>query len=92
MIKIIWWISVFIAFASFGALIVLIGLHEYHYSFDPYSWFHIGGESVLTRDLWNAQKDLYRYLIVRAFILTAVFASVSAILGFLKNRINRNLK
>ncbi len=78
--------------ASLGALILLVGLHEYHYSFDPYSWFHIGGESVLTRDLWNAQKDLYRYLIVRTFISTAVFAAMTVALGFLKNRINRNLK
>lgn len=84
MLKAIWWTSVLATFASFGGLLMLIGLHQYHYSFDPYSWFQIGGDAVLTRDLWNAQKDLYNYLILRVFILTIIFGAIAFILNFIK--------
>ena len=92
MIKAFRWFAILMTIAGFGALILSIGLHEYHYSFDPYSWLHVGGESVLTRDLWNAQKDFYRCLIIGTFILTVIFGAITATLGFLNKKINRNLK
>jgi hypothetical protein len=67
---------------SFAALIVLLGLHEYHYSFDPYSWVNPGVESVESRNLWNHRKDLYRLLMLISFCSMLISGSGTAIIWF----------
>ena len=67
---------------SFVALIVFIGLHEYLYTFDPYSWLDPKVESVKSRDLWNHRKDLYRLFGLIFFCSTLVFGSAITIIWF----------
>jgi hypothetical protein len=92
MIRTAWWFTLFLTFSCFGALAVLILLHHQHYSYDPYSWFNVTEDKVLVRDLWNAQKDLYRWFIVRVSILTSVFSVITVVLTFLQRKSNRNLQ
>lgn len=59
------------------ALTVSICLHEYHYTFDPYSWANPEIESDKSRDLWNERKDLYRFFIAVFFLLTMGLSGIS---------------
>ena len=70
---------------SLTSLIVLVGLHEHLYSFDPYSWANSKVESVESRNLWNQRKDLYRWLMLIFFCPTIGFG-LAAVLVWLRQR------
>lgn len=72
---------------SFVALIVFIGLHEYLYTFDPYSWLDPKVESVKSRNLWNQRKELYRLLGLIFFCSSLVFGSAITIIWFRRRRV-----
>lgn len=64
---------------SFIGLAIFLGLHEYLYTFDPYSWANPKVESVESRNLFNERKDLYRVFILMFFTLTLLFGSATGI-------------
>jgi hypothetical protein len=74
------------------AVIIFVGLHEYLYTFDPYSWLNPKVESVESRNLWNHRKDLYRLLIVIFFCSTLLFGSASTIIWLRRRRVSRPTK
>jgi hypothetical protein len=74
------------------ALIIFVGLHEYLYTFDPYSWLNPKVESVESRNLWNHRKDLYRLLIVIFFCSSLLFGSASTIIWLRRRRVSRPTK
>jgi len=69
------------------SLAMFIGLHEYLYAFDPYSWLNPKIESVESRNLWNHRKDLYRVLIVIFFSSTLIFSLAGTIVWFRSRRL-----
>jgi hypothetical protein len=71
---------------SLAALIILFGLHEYHYSFDPYSWANPNAETVESRNLWNQRKDLYRLLMIVFFCPAVIFGSATVVVWFRQRR------
>ena len=70
------------AFFSLIGLIVVFGLHHYHYSFDPYSWLKSNAASVESRDLWNVRKDLYRFWTL-IFLIGTIFFGFLPVVGWL---------
>jgi hypothetical protein len=77
---------------SVVAVIIFIGLHEYLYTYDPYSWLAPKVESVESRSLWNHRKDLYRLLIGIFFCSTLLFGSASTFIWFRRRRVSRTTK
>jgi len=77
---------------SVVAVIIFIGLHEYLYTYDPYSWLDPKVESVESRNLWNHRKDLYRLLIVIFFCSTLLFGSASTFIWFRRRRVSCTTK
>jgi hypothetical protein len=71
-----------ITLVSLLALIVLFGLHQYHYSFDPYSWAKPNVEGVESRNLWNQRKDLYHLLMLVFFCPAVVFGLATVVVWF----------
>lgn len=76
---------IFAVISLFG-LLITIGLHEYHYSFDPYSWLKSGKEGVESRNLWNERKSLYRYWILAFFVSSMIFGTLPTFSWFNKRR------
>ena len=72
----------------------MVGLHEYLYTFDPYSWASSPGiESDQSRSLWLHRRDLYRAIGMISFALTVAFAAMALIVKGLKPKLqHRNQK
>jgi hypothetical protein len=63
-----------IALICLIGLFITIGLHEYHNSFNPYSWLDSNKETTESRYLWNIRKELIRLWILQFFIGTLIFS------------------
>ncbi len=63
----------FAALLTFVVFLSCLALHEYLYSFDPYSWAFPGKESDVSRSLFLQRARLYRVVGVVSFSLTVVF-------------------
>ena len=72
---------------SLAALLLLLGLHEYHYSFDPYSWADPNAASVESRNLWNQRKDFYRLLMLVFFCPAVIFGLATVFVWFRQRHI-----
>jgi hypothetical protein len=70
-------IFLFAALISFAAFVSCLALHEYLYSFDPYSWAFPGKESDVSRSLFLQRAYLYRVVGVISFILTLMFSAAA---------------
>jgi hypothetical protein len=77
-----------IAVLSLIGFLLAIGLHEYHYSFDPYSWLDPNFETVESRNFWNERKWHYRYFGILSFAV--LLLSVTTL--FFNWLINRRTK
>jgi len=73
------------ACASMFVFVVAVSLHEYLYTFDPYSWAFPGIESDKSRSLWLHRRDLYRIIGLISFVL-AVMSGVTGLVIKLRNR------
>ena len=62
------------AVTAAAVFLISIELHEYHYSFDPYSWAYPGIESDKSRSLWLQRRDLYRMIGAVSFTAAAVLS------------------
>jgi hypothetical protein len=63
----------FAALLTFAVFVSCLVLHQYLYSFDPYSWAFPGKESDLSRSLFIQRAQLYRIVGVISFMLALVF-------------------
>ncbi|HZB45272.1 MAG TPA: hypothetical protein VE360_08515, partial [Pyrinomonadaceae bacterium] len=54
------------------AVPALLGVLQHHATFDPYSWAVPGVETVESRDLWLARRDLYIYAGLCALVASAI--------------------
>ena len=64
---------------------VAVSLHEYLYTFDPYSWAFPGVESDQSRSLWLHRRDLYRMIGLISFVLAMMFGAAALVVKF-RNR------
>ena len=85
------WLLAATVISSIG-LIIFIGLHEYLYTFDPYSWLDPKVESVESRNLWNHRKDLYRVFILLFFFSTFVLDAATTITWWHRRHVLRITK
>ena len=60
-----------------GAFVVALSLHQFHYTFDPYSWADQNFQSVESRNAWNKRKILYRELILVSLCGAVVFGGIT---------------
>jgi hypothetical protein len=73
---------------STGALILLVGLQLLHIA-DRGHWFAYGDSG---EEIWLYQRNIYYGLIFKALILAAALGLITAILTFLKNKLNQKKK
>lgn len=76
---------------ALAGLLITFGLHQYHNSFDPYSWLDPTREDDYSRYLWNVRKELYRWWFLIFLISTIIFGTVP-IFNWLVNRKKSSLK
>ena len=79
---------------SLGAFVVSLSLHQFHYTFDPYSWADQNFQSVESRNAWNKRKILYRELILVSLCGAVVFGGITLFCfnrGRQKNHSSRSL-
>ena len=81
-------IFLFAALISFAVFLSSVALHEYLYSFDPYSWAFPGKESDVSRSLFLERAHLYRVVGVISFMFTLIFGGAT----WLSKRSERRLK
>lgn len=72
--------------ASLLLFLVAVGLHEYLYTFDPYSWASPGIESDRSRDLWLHRRDLYRATGIISLALTFTFGGAALVVRRIKTK------
>jgi hypothetical protein len=66
-----------VALFTFVVFAGCLALHEYLYTFDPYSWAVPGEESDISRSLFLQRAHLYRVVGIISFVLTLVFGGAA---------------
>ena len=64
---------------------VAVGLHQYLYTFDPYSWAFPGIESDQSRSLWLQRRYLYEVIGLTSLVLATMFGATGLVVK-LRNR------
>jgi hypothetical protein len=59
--------------------VVAASLHEYLYTFNPYSWAFPGIESDQSRSLWLHRRDLYRMIGLISFLIAMIFGATGLV-------------
>jgi len=66
---------------SVAIFFVFVGLYVHHSRFEPYGWAQPGVESVMSRNLWLARRELYGKAIVFSTPAVALFGAVLLLSG-----------